>query len=125
MLCDDGDHDVTFTQERNNSKLYKNNNKLLESAERYMEPEIIIKRMVGAGACPGGGARGLPPPLEIEKQKKKGFHILGTPPPPLRIPGHAPGANVARVKISYTHWLPCSSVTDSKHGRTYRSNYLC
>ena len=39
--------DVTFTQERNNSKLYKNNNKLLESAERYMEPEIIIKRMVG------------------------------------------------------------------------------
>ena len=43
MLCDD----VTFTQGRNNSKLYKNNNKLLESAERYMEPEIIIKRMVG------------------------------------------------------------------------------
>ena len=27
--------------------MYKNNNKLLESAERYMEPEIIIKRMVG------------------------------------------------------------------------------
>ena len=43
MLCDD----VTFTQGRNNSKLYKNNNKLLESAERYMETEIIIKRMVG------------------------------------------------------------------------------
>ena len=41
------DPDVTFTQERNNSKLYKNNNKLLESAERYMEPEIIIVRMVG------------------------------------------------------------------------------
>ena len=85
----------------------------------------------------GGGARGLPPPLEMEKQKKKskkkghqskfeaispifcyffsrkynflsyflswappppkkakkkkkGFQILG-PPPPLRIPGHAPG----------------------------------
>ena len=41
------DPDVTFTQERNNSKLYKNNNKLLDSAERYMEPEIIIVRMVG------------------------------------------------------------------------------
>ena len=29
-----------------------------------------------AGACPGGGGggrRGLPPPLEIEKQKKKGI----------------------------------------------------
>ena len=52
-----------------------------------------------------GGAQGAwaPPPLEIEKQKKKkgseqisgyftyimlGFQILG--PPPLRIPGHAP-----------------------------------
>ena len=35
-----------------------------------------------AGACPGGGGwpRGLDPPLEIEKQKKKGFQILGPSP---------------------------------------------
>ena len=42
-----------------------------------------------AGACPGGGAKGpAPPPLEIKKQKKR-LQILG-PPPPFRIPRHAP-----------------------------------
>ena len=56
MLCGD----VTFTQRRNNSKLYKNNNKLLESAERYMEPEIIIKRIVGE--CSSSVTDSIPKP---------------------------------------------------------------
>ena len=30
-----------------------------------------VRNTVWAGACPGGGAQGAWPPLEIEKQKKK------------------------------------------------------
>ena len=40
----------------------------------------------------GGGPRGLPPPLEIEKQKKKKLPDFG--PPLLRIPGHAPDTSM-------------------------------
>ena len=48
--------------------------------------QVTLARKL-SGACPGGGgARGLPPHLEIEKQKKKPFRFS---PPSLRIPGHA------------------------------------
>ena len=32
---------------------------------------VILDPCNHTGACPGGGPRGLAPPLEIEKQKKK------------------------------------------------------
>ena len=37
---------------------------------------ILWVYMEYAGACPGGGPRGLAPPLEIEKQKKKKKKVI-------------------------------------------------
>ena len=39
---------------------------------RDMQIPKSEKIFLGPGACPGGGPRGLAPPLEIEKPKKKG-----------------------------------------------------